>query len=110
MDGWMAERASEAAVNAPTNSQLSAAPERIQRLLLSGEESSRAINGQVGTEVSTQIGTWYRSRCMYWIVEWSIRRVRAAFFFTRQSSAEEGAARQHRRFGALCVVGRRRQM
>ena len=52
------EQMADAAVNAPANlySQLSAAPERVQRLLLSGEESARAINGQIGTEVSTQIG------------------------------------------------------
>ena len=48
----------EAAVNAPANlySLLGDAPARVQRLLLSGEESSRALNGQVGPEVSTQIG------------------------------------------------------
>eukprot|EP00966_Prymnesium_polylepis_P141044 3256943-Prymnesium_polylepis.1 len=46
----------EAAVNAPANLySLREAPARVRRLLLSGEESSRAINGQVGPKVSTQI-------------------------------------------------------
>eukprot|EP00966_Prymnesium_polylepis_P312214 7214085-Prymnesium_polylepis.1 len=72
----------EAAVNAPANlySLLSEAPARVQRLLLSGEESSRAINGQVGPEVSTTNRS--RPRCTGSSNGESLRRLGAALFFT----------------------------